>query len=360
MASNHHHHNHHHPPTLNPSPNPHPAPSTPDNDDDDDDDPELEYTEEPHASRRREILRKHPEIRQLMGHDPRIALIVTCQLLAQVLLCWVLQDASWVSILLLGYVLSPIFNQSLGVAMHEMGHNLAFGHRRAWMNRVLGIWCNLPLAIPMAITFKKYHADHHRYLGDLMDDVDVPCKMETYFFSHTLTKLVWIVLHPFFYMVRPFYKNPKPLTGWEIVNLLSQLAFDYVIYVTFGIKPLTYLLLGTLFGLSLHPFSAHFISEHYFLRGGNSTHSYYGPLNWILFNAGFHNEHHDFPYIPYSRLPQVKRLAPEFYENLPHHSSWVKVLWDFVFDENITPHGIGKGVMKTEDFQSGLGYRKVL
>ncbi|XP_076450850.1 sphingolipid delta(4)-desaturase DES1-like isoform X1 [Babylonia areolata] len=323
-------------------------------------DPEHEYTEEPHASRRREILRKHPEIKRLMGYDPFIAVIVTAEVLAQIFFSWLLQDSSWPCILLLGYFLSPFFNQSLGVAMHEMGHNLAFGHRRAWMNRLLGIWCNLPLAVPMAITFKKYHALHHRYLGDDIDDVDVPCKLETYFFHHPLTKFLWMVFHPLFYAVRPFYKCPRPLSAWELVNVVSQLTFDYVIYVNFGVKSLMYLLLGLAFGLSFHPLAAHYISEHYFLKGGEPTHSYYGPLNWILFNAGFHNEHHDFPYIPYSRLPEVKRLAPEFYDNLPHHSSWVKVLWDFVFDVQTAPHAKGEGVEEEGACQHGLLYRKVL
>jgi sphingolipid delta-4 desaturase len=35
---------------------------------------------------------------------------------------------------------------------------------------------------------------------------------------------------------------------------------------------------------------------------------------------------------------QIRKIAPEYYDNLPQHSSWVKVLWDFVFDPNLGPY----------------------
>jgi sphingolipid delta-4 desaturase len=35
---------------------------------------------------------------------------------------------------------------------------------------------------------------------------------------------------------------------------------------------------------------------------------------------------------------QVKAIAPEYYENLPHHNSWVKVLYDFITDPAIGPY----------------------
>lgn len=98
-----------------------------------------------------------------------------------------------------------------------------------------------------------------------------------------------------------------------------------------------YLLIADWLGLGMHPISGHFISEHYEFSAQNETYSYYGPLNWLAWNVGYHNEHHDFPRISGFRLPQVRAIAPEFYDHLPQTKSWPGTLWNFIFDPTISP-----------------------
>jgi sphingolipid delta-4 desaturase len=52
---------------------------------------------------------------------------------------------------------------------------------------------------------------------------------------------------------------------------------------------------------------------------------------------GYHNEHHDFPQVPWSRLPAVRAAAPEFYDHLYHHRSWTKLLFHVLFNRKFRP-----------------------
>ncbi|XP_064651546.1 sphingolipid delta(4)-desaturase DES1-like [Lineus longissimus] len=317
-------------------------------------DEEWEYSEEPHVSRRQEILKKYPEIKKLMGGDPAICYIVAVEVVLQMIMCYLLQNASWVTIFISAYVISGCLNHSLGSAIHEIGHNLAFGHKHPLANRALGMFCNLPLAVPMSVTYKKYHTDHHRWLGHDANDVDIPTVLETKLFRHPITKMIWLILHPLIHAVRPFCKSPKPITSLELINLALQLSFDALIYQIFGSKALVYLFMGTMFGLGLHPLAGHFISEHYLYNKGQATHSYYGPLNPILFNVGYHVEHHDFPYISYRKLPEVRKIASEYYDNLPYHTSWLKVLYDFIFEPSLGPQARGVNLINKEDHEGRM------
>jgi hypothetical protein len=170
------------------------------------------------------------------------------------------------------------------LAMHELSHNL--GAKGVTSNRLLAIMANLPMGIPAAASFKRYHMEHHKFQGEDIVDVDIPTDAEGWFFRTSPRKVVWCLLQPLFYSLRPLFVNPKEPTRWEFVNIAAIVAFDAAIVYLWGMKGLMYLVLGTLFGMGLHPVAGHFIAEHYVMHDGQETYSYYGPLNWLTFNVG--------------------------------------------------------------------------
>lgn len=299
---------------------------------------EWVYTDQPHTDRRREILAKYPEIKSLMKPDPNLIWIITAMLLVQLISLYLVKDLDWKWVMFWSYVFGSCLNHSMTLAIHEISHNIPFGHHKAVWNRWFGIFANLPIGVPYSVSFKRYHMDHHRYLGADGIDVDIPTDFEGWFFCTTFRKLVWVILQPLFYAFRPLFINPKPITYLEIINTMTQIIFDIIVYYVFGIKSLVYMLAASLLGLGLHPISGHFIAEHYMFLKGHETYSYYGPLNLLTFNVGYHNEHHDFPNIPGKNLPLVRKIAAEYYDKLPQYSSWIKVLYDFVMDDTISPY----------------------
>ena len=54
---------------------------------------------------------------------------------------------------------------------------------------------------------------------------------------------------------------------------------------------------------------------------------------------------------------QVRRLAPEFYDNIPHYHSWWKVIVDYIVDEDVGPLARVKRVTLTNKEQADLKAR---
>jgi len=295
----------------------------------------VSYTDEPHATRRKEMLEKYPQIKELYGYDTRTKYITLWWVLSQFIVAYTLREASWGTIFFVAYFFGAIANHALFLAMHEISHNLAFP--KPWQNRVLGVFANITTSVPHFSMFQRYHMEHHQYQGVTGIDTDVPTEYEGWFFSNSLKKIFFVILMPLAYVVRPLLVKPKKPGFWEAINWSVVIGIDLIILYTLGHKSLLYFLLSSILGSGMHPIAGHFIAEHYVFIQGQETYSYYGPLNLVVFNVGFHNEHHDFPRVPGNKLAQLRAIAPEYYDCLPRHVSWCKVIWDFVVDPDVTP-----------------------
>jgi len=292
------------------------------------------YESEPHAERRKQILAKYPQIKDLYGYDPYMRYTCTFLVMLQVTMAYATRYMNAWQYVLVAYVIGGTANHMVMLACHELSHNLGF--KRMFDNRLFSLFVNLPLGVPSAISFKRYHLEHHKYQGEDNIDVDIPTQIEGRIFRTRLTKLLFVIFQVLFYGLRPLVVEPKKPTVWEFANTFCAVTFDAAIAYFFGPWALAYLWLSTFLGAGIHPVAGHFIAEHYVFVKGAETYSYYGPLNIFAFNVGYHNEHHDFPNVPGSRLPDVRRIAAEFYDPLPKCESWPGVLYNYIMDPKIT------------------------
>jgi len=233
-------------------------------------------------------------------------------------------------------VIGATIDHALWTLIHECSHNLVFRSRTG--NRLVAIGANLPLVIPSALSFCKYHLLHHRHMGEPALDAGVPGPLESRVVGDSpLRKALWLSgFVAVMGIVRPLRLKIRLLDPWTTVNIVVQVAVMATLVAYTGVRPLAYLVVSTVFAIGLHPMGARWIQEHFALRDNQETYSYYGPLNRVSFNIGYHNEHHDLVTVPWSRLPQIRRLAPEFYDGLASYGSWTSLLWRFITNQSMT------------------------
>jgi len=291
---------------------------------------------EPHSERRKAILKKYPQVRELVGRDLKLVIGTILLVALQLSLAYYIDNFSIWILIIVSYFIGSTATHALFLAIHEITHNLAF--KKQVHNNWFALFANIPIVFPYSMSFKTYHTMHHRQQGKDGIDVDVPTTAETRIFKGTIGKLIWEVNQIFFYALRPMFVYPIKLKKWHYINIVFQVIVMAVFLPYAGWGGLFYLLLSSFFAGGLNPVSGHFIAEHYVFKEGQETYSYYGPLNYLMFNVGYHNEHHDFPSIPGSRLPELKKIAPEFYDSLYSHKSYVKVILKFITDSAINLH----------------------
>jgi len=311
---------------------------------------DFQYSDqpEPHKQRTRDILKAHPEVRELIGRNSLSALIVVSVVLLQLVIAFLLREQSWWLALIAAFVIGAFADHNLFVLIHEATHNLIFKNRT--LNTIFGIMADLPKVVPSYVSFKNYHLKHHSFQGDYYLDADLASRWEASLIGNTFFgKVMWELFFPFFQAFRTArLKEIEFMNAWVIVNWIVIFGADALIIIYMGPIAFLYLVFSLIFSIGLHPLGARWIQEHFLVAPPQETYSYYGPLNIPSLNVGYHNEHHDFPSIPWHNLPKVRKTAPEFYDTLVYHTSWVKLWLKFLFNPQLSLYSRMVRVKKEE------------
>ena len=287
-------------------------------------------------------MKSHPELKALEGVEPASKWVALALVGLQLWLSVHAPRWSWSMYAIAVYVGGATLAQALFLAIHELSHNLFFKSLR--YNRWFAFVCNLPLVIPFTVDFRVHHLNHHAHLGVRGADTDLPSAWEGRWVCGPLSKLLWCSLQIVAYAIRPMLSVPPVITRMHVASWVVQIGADGLLVWWYGTgAPLRFLLLSMIVAGGFHPCAGHFLSEHYMFEtagsnGTQETFSYYGPLNVLTFNVGYHCEHHDLPLVPWSRLPRVRAIAPEFYNHLTPSPPWTRIMWEYVSRSDMGPN----------------------
>jgi sphingolipid delta-4 desaturase len=293
-------------------------------------------TPEPHKERTRRLLQAHPEARELITRNPFSAFLLIAIVVLQFGIAFLIREEPWWVALLLAWFIGAFANHTLFVLIHESAHNLVLKSRAG--NILLGILADLPNAVPSSVSFRSYHLKHHSFQGHYDLDADLASRWEARLVGNRfLGKTLWLLFFPVFQSLRPpRLKEIEFFSSWTLVDWVVVFAVDILVIVAFSWTSFAYLLASLFFSVGLHPLGARWVQEHYLTAPPQETYSYYGWLNVLALNVGYHNEHHDLPSVPWNNLRKLKRLAPEMYDPLVSHRSWGRLLWRFLTDREIS------------------------
>jgi sphingolipid delta-4 desaturase len=302
--------------------------------------PEFVYVDynQPHWKRKKLLMTKYPDALEKYGHHyPLSALYIVLIVLLQTAVTYLVHESSYLTIFIVGYTVGAVADHAMWVLIHDCTHNAVLGSNTG--NLFMHVVANIPLFWPSALSFRYYHLMHHANLNTTYGDPDVPSEIENKIFGHSaLGKITWLLLFPYIQAARMirYQKKAAGIDFWTSLSFVVQVVYNSAVYYYWGLPAVVYLLISTTFAVGLHPLGARWIAEHYASQPKQETYSYYGVLNKVSFNIGYHNEHHDLPMVPWVHLPKLTKNYSEFYKDLITHPSYLGVLFNFFFDSRFT------------------------
>ena len=325
-----------------------------------------------HRERARAILRAHPEVKDLFGHS--LWSVIPCLLAPalQLTLAGATSHFSWWVAIIVAFLIGGPLNIALYQLAHECDHCLVF--KKSIWNRYLFTITSLPLFLSGHHTWWLEHIAHH---NDMSATKDFVTRRRSFFLSTRKTSPLFFP-YALFMLISQFLRSAFGLLCYLFTSLLrfrleptdftlavladEHLVSGYkkdniakwaVVYpamsflmiggliwygAVFGQSwwlPIMYLTVAQLFFTGfLHPYNLGWVLgiSHFHGRSNyQPTASHYGWfINLTTFNAGLHVEHHDIMGIPWFRLWRLRKIAPEFYDDLEKIDSYTSLGLKFV------------------------------
>ena len=321
-----------------------------------------------HNEMRRIVISKAPQARALSGANSWTALAVPVILALHWGLAAAVSGTNIVVCFALAFFAGQMLIHATGALLHETAHRLIFRGDTAKL--ALDLWLEVILgSFGKQLTYQHEHiSSHHPFIGNYERDYEhedlcsfnarrritasSPAR------QRLLTSLtLFLHLLPFGFLTADkllpaFYARlsghvtkdkmrdigatrPQKRLRWLFIAV--SLASNIALFSLFGFWGWLYhnwslsLFLGK-FGVTNLGQS---LSEHDGDDELNPTYSDYRFTNWLFFNTGYHNEHHTFPNVPWTRLPKLKQLAPDVF-NRENPRNYITLWWCHVRD-NFTP-----------------------
>lgn len=323
-----------------------------------------------HLERKKKMLKEYPNILKLYGHNPYTALIVLACFVAQTALALYAANAPFGTILLLSMTIGGFLSFDLSILGHEAVHGLIFENSVA-ANRITSMVSFIPVFLgPFASFWTFEHMWHHNVVTDKaarygkqsnsfivkvlyisifinLAQIGIGLIVPILFLRILLGLVTSLASHlslsnilPLSVRVPPWNRFPQTINRWLVLNSAMCITYQYLL-LSYGNRwSVVYLLLANLFANGLSPLGMRQVQEHYVKTPGQPTYSLYnGIWSWFTLNAGYHTEHHDFPKIPWNKLPALTKIAPEYYKKIDHYTSYTGLMVEFLTTPGIPMEG---------------------
>jgi sphingolipid delta-4 desaturase len=318
-----------------------------------------------HMLIRREILKAHPEARALEGPDARSLPAALLVLALHWTLAALVAGTNLVVVFLAAFFLGQLLLHAAGSLVHETAHRLVFATRSSKLGFDLLLEVILG-SFGRQLTYQHEHiSSHHPHVGNYERDYEHEdtCRFlarRAHRARHprrqrlvTAAELLLNLL-PFGFLIADrifaFYygraTGRRVRDGQRPLRATSPTASERLLFIAvsalsnaflfFVFGPLAWLYHVWSLSLFLGKFGISNLGQSLAEHPGNDddtpTRSTYGALNLILFNTGYHNEHHTFPTVAWTRLPKLKALAPASFAAVNEHS-YLSLWWRHVRDD---------------------------